>query len=533
MSVARLNQLGYFEPLKTEGPDAKQTTDIRQSDSEGTVDLTLKVKEKGKNAIGMTGGVSGYSGSFIGFNYETNNFLGMGSTLSVSANVGTMEKSAQFGLSQSYAFDRPLQLGFTVFTSKYDYNQLKYYQNLYNQKLNLQQSVVDQLWNYSQSSTGFTLSASYPLRRSFKRLGITYSLDRSSLTTFNSASQQYFEFLEFRNVSGPNALDGIVTSKIIPSLSSNTIDYPMRPHYGQSFYAASEVAGFGGNVKYVRPIVEYKRFIPMKILKPLGRNNQAEGHQTLGFRLQGSFMSGWGGIVAPPFNRFYIGGDNDVRGFDTRSVTPYTFITGTANVTLTNPDGTPVPADPSNPRRGSTTIKVPTQQLTYTGGDTSLISNIEYRIPIAGPVVLALFNDFGIDAVARQSQLRLSSSQLSDLGTAFGCTALPGCNPNGIKANVSQDLKPISGSNWTPRMSTGVELQVMMPILNAPFRLYYAWNPMRMDTIARSSNLITRDMFPTGPAGDYTFAQAVAIYSPSYLLKEPAKTFRFSVSTTF
>jgi outer membrane protein insertion porin family len=40
-------------------------------------------------------------------------------------------------------------------------------------------------------------------------------------------------------------------------------------------------------------------------------------------------------------------------------------------------------------------------------------------------------------------------------------------------------------------------------------------------------------MFPLGAAGDYTFANATALYNPAYLLRDPRKTFRFTVATTF
>jgi outer membrane protein insertion porin family len=40
-------------------------------------------------------------------------------------------------------------------------------------------------------------------------------------------------------------------------------------------------------------------------------------------------------------------------------------------------------------------------------------------------------------------------------------------------------------------------------------------------------------MFPAGAAGDFTFGQALALYGPTYVLKEPLKTFRFTVATTF
>jgi outer membrane protein insertion porin family len=533
MSLMRLNQLGYFEQLK---PD--EATEKKLNEQEGTVDLTLKVKEKGKNSIGLSGGVSGLEGSFIGLNYSTNNFLGLGETLSVSANLGNIQRSIMFGFTEPYAFDRPLQLGFTLYTSKYNYNQAEQEQLLLNQKLNLSQAVLNTLLNYTQSSTGLTLSASYPLPHSIKRFGLTYGLDNSSLKTFSTASQQYFEFLNFRSISGPNSLDGIITSKLTPNFSSNSISNPLRPQFGQSIFIGTDIAGLGGNVRMIRPVAEFKRFTPMAGLKPKKRGDP-KGREVLGFRLQGSFVTGYGGVVAPPFQRFYSGGDNDLRGFDIRSITPYTFISNTINVTLLNPDGLPVPVDSSNSRKGSVTIPIPVQQLVFTGGDTSVVSNLEYRVPIAGPVVLAFFDDVGVNAAARQSQLQLSSSQLATLTTtSFGCpTFTPGVGCTPLPASqvpvFSQDLKVIPSTNWLPRMSTGAELQVMMPVINAPFRIYWAYNPLRLDKLVNTPNPLTRSMFPPGAPGDYTFQVTNALYAPEYLLREPRKTFRFTVATTF
>ena len=65
LSILRLNQLGYFDALK---PD--DSADVKRDQKSSTVDLTLKVKEKGKNSIQLNGGVSGISGSFLGFGYS-------------------------------------------------------------------------------------------------------------------------------------------------------------------------------------------------------------------------------------------------------------------------------------------------------------------------------------------------------------------------------------------------------------------------------------------------------------------------------
>ena len=109
-SLLRLNQLDYFDPLKIE-----QDSETHQDAQNGTVELLLKVKEKGKNSIGLNGGVSGLSGSFIGLNYQTNNFLGLGETLSVQANVGNLSRNLQFGFTEPYLKNRPLNVGFQLF----------------------------------------------------------------------------------------------------------------------------------------------------------------------------------------------------------------------------------------------------------------------------------------------------------------------------------------------------------------------------------------------------------------------------------
>jgi outer membrane protein insertion porin family len=40
-------------------------------------------------------------------------------------------------------------------------------------------------------------------------------------------------------------------------------------------------------------------------------------------------------------------------------------------------------------------------------------------------------------------------------------------------------------------------------------------------------------MFPPGGAGDYTYQESIEAYGARDLFREPRKTFRFTVSTTF
>jgi outer membrane protein insertion porin family len=535
LSLLRLNQLSYFDQLK---PDDPNVTEKRLDEKNGYVDLTLHVHEKGKNSIGLNGGVSGLEGAFIGLNYSTNNFLGRGETLQVQLSLGNLARSALFGYTQPYLLDRPLQFGFTVFGNKVSYNQARQLSIFSGQNLNLPSAVTQNLQNYSQSSVGFTTSLSYPLRRSFKRVGITYSFDRSNLLPLSTASKTLFDFIAFRGISGPNAVNGIITSKIFPNFSFNTLDSGISPHSGHQLTLGAEFAGIGGTVRSFRPIVQYKRFIPVQ-----NRRN------AVGFAVNGSYITGFGGLVAPPFQRFYMGGENDVRGFDIRSISPVAFLPSSNAITLTNPDGTPVLKDPSNPRLGNWTIPIPVDQIVFPGGDLSVWGNLEYRYTIAGPVALAPFVDMGIDPILRRSQLQIASVQYDQvISTPFGCPQLDaGFNCAGGKVlspTPSQFLQVLSATNWQPRMSTGLELQMFLPVINAPFRIYWAYNPLRLDTPANPPIPITPQMFPgslnpkTGQwdmtaAGAYTYSLARETFSPSFLLREPRKTFRFTVATTF
>jgi len=522
ISVLRLNQLNYFEALKPE-----DDTERKLDDQNGTVDLTVKVREKGKNSIGLTGGVSGLEGSFIGLNYQTNNFLGLGETLEVQASVGSLSRVLLFGFTEPYMFDRPLSLGFTVYSRKYDFNQARNASIQLGTNLNVSPAVANQLLNYNQSSTGFTASGNYVLGRTFRHLGLTYNFDDTTINTFSDASRNLFQTLSFRNVSGPDALKGIITSSLTPSFGFNTIDSPIRPHRGHSFFLSSEVAGLGGNVNFVRPLASFTQFVPL----PKGRQN------TLSMRVQAAFISGFGANIPPPNTRFYMGGESDLRGFDIRTISPYVFVPTVQPFPLRNPDGSAVPIDPTNPRRGTVSVPIPVNNINLPGGDTQVFGNFEYRIHVVGPVILAPFADVGMDFVSRESQLKIFKDSLTQLNsTVFGCPAIvafqcSGGNP--ATPPFSPDLRTVPGTNFVPRMSTGLELQVFLPIVQQPFRIYYAYNPLILNTTVHSPSPITRSMFPPGGAGDFSFQTAIATVSPDFHLIEPRKTFRFTISTTF
>ena len=508
LSVLRLNQLGYFEVLK-----AEEAATIQRNTQNNTVDITLKVRERGKNSIGLNGGVSGIAGSFVGFNYSTNNFLGLGETLSLESQLGTRMRDVSLGFTEPYFLDKPIQTGFLVYLRRFDFNQAREASILSGQNLIPLYNALgtSNLLNYIQNSHGFNFSTSKMLRRSFARIGITYGYDDSQIITNSTAATQYFTYINFQGVNGPNSLSGIKTSSITPSYSYNTVNHPLEPTGGKSIFLSTQFAGsfLGGNVNTIRPSIDLKYFHP----NPLHRSD------ILAFHLMGSLLTGYGGKVAPPFARTFIGGEQDIRGFEIWGITPIAYIASTANVSVYNNDGTlrqqKVLVNGVQTLVNST-MSIPTYQLITPGGDTQLIGNFEYRIKIFGPVTLAIFADIGQNRILLPAELKMNPARVTQLNAQFPQAAFDG------RVRLAPGTQNV-------RASTGLELQVLLPVVQAPFRVYWAYNPLRVSELLQPPIVADRSMFPNNA----TFLHAIASFGQGYPFVEKHSTFRFTIGRTF
>jgi outer membrane protein insertion porin family len=507
VSIMRLNQLGYFEALKKE-----EAADIKRDTRTNTVDITLKVKERGKNSVGLTGGVSGIAGSFVGFNYSTNNFLGLGETLSIDSQMGDRMRNITFGFTEPYFLDRPIQTGFTIFTQRFNYDQGREVSLFSGRNLVPFYEALgkENLMNYVSNGHGFTVFTSYPLRRSFARLGLSYGYSTSRYQVLTTAAKTYFDYINFQGLGGPNSLSGIRTSQIIPSYTYNTIDHPITPTRGRSLSISGAFAGsfLRGNVNMIQPSVDFRYF----------RGAFKKGH-VIGLRAMGALVTGYGGKVAPPFNRWYIGGEQDVRGFEIWGVSPIAFIASEATVNVLNADGSArlqkVIVD-GQEQFVAVKQQIPIYQMIFPGGDAQTVGNFEYRIPIAGPVTLAAFFDAGLNKILRPDQLTLNKDRLTELNAFFPQAGFDG------RARIAPGTQRV-------RTSTGLELQVLLPVVNAPFRLYWAYNPTLVQQYLQTPIVADRASFPN----QATFINSIASFGQAVPFFEKRKTFRFTIGRTF
>jgi outer membrane protein insertion porin family len=161
-------------------------------------------------------------------------------------------------------------------------------------------------------------------------------------------------------------------------------------------------------------------------------------------------------------------------------------------------------------------MKIPVYQLIFPGGDTQVVTNFEYRIPIFGPVTLAMFFDAGMNRILLTNQLRMNATRVAQLNAAYPQAAFDG---RVRIAPGSQDL----------RTSTGIELQVLLPVVNAPFRVYYAYNPTIFQGFLQPPIVADRASFPNNA----TFLNSVATFGQAYPFFEKRTLFRFTIGRTF
>jgi outer membrane protein insertion porin family len=378
MSIKRVNQLGYFKPM--EG-----APDIRPSEkADNKVDVTFKVQEQNRNQFTFGGGVSGLEGTFLNASFSTTNFLGAGETFNIYAQTGSRTKNYQLGITEPYFLDRPITAGIDLFKRKISY--LSY----------------GNVAGYTQESTGASLVTGFLVGK-WSRAFLNYTYQIIQLSELSQADIAKDPLLGtiYSNVALGPVYDPLIfgdfgkrkESRITPSLTRNTVDNPYTPRSGMRQTGTLQLAGgpLGGTVSYFSPSYESVFYIPL--LKKTA----------LGLRGEAAYILSYGNTqVLPYYQRYFLGGETQVRGYDIRTIGPIDS-TGRA-----------------------------------LGGNKYLLFNAEYYWDVIGPVRALAFFDAG------QAWLEEQRMNLKDL-----------------------------------RISTGVEIRFVMPVLNVPFRLIYAWNPNR------------------------------------------------------
>lgn len=560
-SIIRLNQLGYFDPI-----DKDQDVEIRTNQDQGDVDLIVRVREKGRQQISLNGGISGIGGTSFGLEYSTNNLLGRGEIVSFQLGLGNRQQAFSFSFQEPYFQDRPISVGFTLFAQRYKFfgegTFLTQNTDVLQDALNPFGTVLTDSSNlFTQSTYGATFFATAPLselffkkRRftQFSRVGLTYQFSATTIT--DPPINQTGDITQ--QIPVIYAQPNIITSRVSASFvydSREPMPNGIDTLRGTQIALSLSFAGLGGDVRTYQPSLAYTQFIPI-------RKKKSRNPEVFGFRILAGTIGSWsisdsirnanslsfvGGV--PIFERYYLGSENDIRGYNVRSIgpiVPYDSYVTTRNVVVaTNITGEPVAAPGLDSRTRAELAQLGTltgfdganpalisQNYRFVGGDTQLLGNFEYRIPIFGPASLALFADIGtVFNLRRTGTQFINSNFLRDdiylgaglstalalrnapeLANAFGAILLynnqpltqqeyidvfcrgnrfgcPTSLPPGLRALYlrgeaqTNSLLRVNDAAFAKfgdyRASIGAEIRVQVPIVNVPFRLIYFYNP--------------------------------------------------------
>jgi outer membrane protein insertion porin family len=189
---------------------------------------------------------------------------------------------------------------------------------------------------YTYASLGGTLRMSKPFEE-FWRGTANYRISRDTVSDINPGASQ--ELLDQEGTT--------VTSMVSGGLVRDTRDSAAVATRGGQFLVNGDFAGLGGDNQFYKLVASISHF------QPIWFNHILAG------RLEAGYLAGWGGQESPLFERFFLGGPNSLRGWKFRQISP---------------------------------VDSTGQQ---TGGNSELLGNIEYIIPLPFNLRLALFVDVG------------------------------------------------------------------------------------------------------------------------------------------
>ena len=291
-SQDRINSLGFFQE--------KLEIQQKPGSAPDRVVLETNVEEKATGELNLSIGYSSLEQFLVQASIKQRNFRGLGQELRASAQYSTYSKQIELGFTEPYLFDKNIGLGIDLF--RRDLNAFNFV-------------GTSRQTTYTQVSTGFQVRSSIPLTEYWSvsgRYGLNYDqvgLDQATYFT--------------NGVCDPlragrylcDQLGNRLTSAVGFSLLYDSLNSRLRPTAGQRVVLSADVAGLGGDVRYIRTRFEGKKFWNIG------------GGFIFSAGIEGGYIlpleaSRGPGIDAVRINdRFYLG-EPQFRGFNIRGVGP-------------------------------------------------------------------------------------------------------------------------------------------------------------------------------------------------------------------
>jgi outer membrane protein insertion porin family len=274
-SQQRVKNLGFFKKVDV-------TNDPGSAPDKTVVNVALEEQSTGEFSVGV--GFSTTDGPLADISIRERNLLGRGQDLRLGFTIAQRVQQLDFSFTEPYFLERNMAAGIDLF------------------ELTRNQQSTSQ---FDQHSIGGSLRLGYqitePLRQTLK-----YTLRKDQITNVSSTASLFIQ--EERGTRN--------TSSVGQVLLYDKRDNRQDPTEGYYIQLASDIAGLGGDVRYLRNVVTggyFYSFAPQWVLSVLGEIGDIVGiNDTV--RIE---------------DRFFVGGDN-LRGFATAGIGPRDTKTGDA-----------------------------------------------------------------------------------------------------------------------------------------------------------------------------------------------------------
>ncbi len=267
-SRQRIQNLGFFENVEiVESPGSSPDKTI--------IDVTVREVSTGQLSFGV--GVSSADGPLANVAIVERNLLGRGQNLGLSFTLSTRRQQIDLSFTEPYFLDREIAAGFDFFSRDTD---------------------LTNEGTFDENAIGFVLRAGYPITERFTH-SVRYRFQRSKIEDIDVDA---------------SPLIGLDAGSRVTSAVGHTLKYDVRdsvfdPHEGYVVRLEQDIAGLGGQAKY------------------LSHQASAAYHHPIMDDLVGT-LSGSVGNVFGIFGedvrideRFFVGGQK-IRGFATAGLGP-------------------------------------------------------------------------------------------------------------------------------------------------------------------------------------------------------------------
>ena len=274
-SKLRLDRLGFFKQVDFEK--------IPVSGEKDKVDIEFTVEEEFSGSIAGSLGYGAY-GFSLGANYSESNAFGTGNSIGVGINYSDWQTNLSFNFFDPYFSPDGVGLGYGAYLRSSDYSNFN-------------------ISAYNTESFGGSVQFVLPINE-ISQLSLSVALDQTDLQSDFLSSRQLLDFISSEGSK-------FETLTLGASWSRNSLNRGLFPTAGTLNVISASVAIPGSSLTYGKLSHRFKYFRPLS-------NNFIFSIRT---ELGGLFAYG-DTETAPPYENFYAGGLNSVRGFEQNSLGP-------------------------------------------------------------------------------------------------------------------------------------------------------------------------------------------------------------------